>query len=71
MGFWINKIDSSSERILTEEEQEKINTEADKKYERYRLTVQPRIVSVKVNMNIFPETPGFRTDGVFTIKKQI
>jgi len=70
MGFWINKIDSSSERILTEEEQEKINTEADKKYERYRLTVQPRIVSVKVNMNIFPETPGFRTDGVFTIKNR-
>ena len=70
MGFWINKIDTSADRILAEEEKEKISLEADRKYEKFRLTVQPRIVSVKVNMNIYPESHSFRTDGIFTIKNR-
>ena len=67
LGFRINKIDTADERILTEDEREKIISEADKKYEKYRLKIQPRIVSVKVNMNLFPDALSFNSDGEYMI----
>ncbi len=67
LAFRINKIDTAFERILPEEEKEKITSEADKKYEKYRLRIQPRIVSVKLNMNLYPESLSFSSEGVYSI----
>ncbi len=40
-------------------------TAAEKKYKRYEHYVQPKIVSVKMNMNIFPEERQFNSDGQY------
>lgn len=40
-------------------------TAAEQKYKRYEDYVQPKIVSVKMNMDIFPEERQFRSDGQY------
>lgn len=66
-GFGIYKMDNSNERIFSETEIGKVSSEADAKYIKFSKTVQPRITSVKVNMNIFPESLSFTSNGVHFI----
>lgn len=64
-GFWISKEKNSSGKISSDKETEEINKNSDLKYKELSKTVQPRIVSVKANMNIFPETRSFNSDGEY------
>jgi ABC-2 type transport system permease protein len=70
MGYRIYKTDNSSEGILSEAEIEKIFLESGLKYNKFRFTVQPRITSVKVNMNIFPASLSFNAEGIYSIKNK-
>ncbi|MCC6689645.1 MAG: hypothetical protein IT268_11410 [Saprospiraceae bacterium] len=42
----------------------------EKQYKRYEKLAQPRIVDVKVNMDIYPETRDFKSSGKYIIKNK-
>lgn len=65
MGIWISNEENSSGKLATEKEIIDINKNSDLKYKELTNAVQPRIVSVNVNMNIFPETRSFNSDGEY------
>jgi len=46
-------------------EREKQTVEWEKKYKKYEKSIQPRIVSVKANLNIYPNDLNFDADGTF------
>jgi len=66
-GFWINKKETSSVKLLTAAEINKIIAEADKKYKAFEKVIQPRIVSVKVSMDIYPDNFAFESKGTYTL----
>ena len=66
-GFWIFKEQQPEFKIHSENEIQKIIEIADKTHEKYNKVIQPRITSVKVNMNIFPESLNFKSDGEYLL----
>lgn len=66
-GIWIHTMEITDERIFSDKELEKIISESDEKYSKYRRTVQPRITSVNVNIDIFPGSQSFTSNGVSSI----
>ena len=54
-------------KINSVEEEELWTVENEKKYKQYEPVVQPRIVAVNVNMDIFPETRDFKAKGHYTL----
>jgi ABC-2 type transport system permease protein len=59
LPLWQEKISDQEINIRT--------TEADLKYRKYINTIQPRVVAVNINMNIFPESPGFNSAGEYLL----
>lgn len=64
-GLWISNEKKSSGELISDNEITDIKKNSDLKYKVLTNTVQPRIVSVNVNMNIFPETRNFNSDGEY------
>lgn len=54
-------------KINTTEEEEDWKAENEKKYKKHEHSAQPRIVAVKINMDIFPETRDFTAAGQYTL----
>lgn len=67
MGCWLYHLERTLPHVLTEKEADQITTLADQQYGHYAGAIQPRIVAVKVNMHIFPESLCFLSDGVYTL----
>lgn len=66
-GFGIDYVEKRSPRIFTEQQLRKIIAKADQRYGHYASMVQPRVVGVNVNMNLFPASRSFESDGVYTL----
>lgn len=66
-GFAIYRAEHSVSKSLTDKEIRAIDREADRKYGKYIHAVQPRVVSVKVNMALFPESFHYRAEGEYTM----
>ena len=56
-----------NKKITTPKQQKALLAESDKKYKRYQHLPQPKIESVYVNMNIFPENRSFQADGKYVV----
>jgi len=67
VGFGIDYAEKHSPKTLTEQETRKIIAKADKRYKKYEKAIQPRVVAVSVNMNLFPESLSFKSDGVYAL----
>jgi len=66
-GFGIDYAEKHSPKTLTEQAARRIIAEADQRYKKYERTIQPRVVSVNLNMNLFPESLSFKSDGVYAL----
>lgn len=66
-GLGIDYVGKKSPRILTEQETQRIITEADQRYGKYASMIQPRVTAVNVNMDLFPEALRFKSDGVYSL----
>lgn len=66
-GFLINYNEVNSIRILSQNDKDKILSEADNKYGHLRNFVQPRIVSVNVRIDLFPEESYFLSKGNYIL----
>lgn len=66
-GFLINYNETNSLRLLSQNEKEKIFSEADSKYRHLNNFTQPRIVSVNVRMDLFPEESYFFSKGNYIL----
>lgn len=60
LGF---KIYSETNQENSSKEREELAVEWEKTYKKYENYAQPRIVSVKVNLDIFPKTKDFKSSG--------
>ncbi len=56
LGIWIFYNTKVVNRIYSEEDNEKISSEYEKRYKKFQSLPQPRITSVKYEIDIFPET---------------
>jgi len=70
MGWGISREESTSKKALTELETEKVAAAADKKYAKYAGVLQPRVISVNVNMDIFPGSLSFKSNGVYRLRNK-
>ena len=53
--------------LPSQEEEDRWMAENEKKYKQYQYTPQPRIVSVQINMDIFPESRAFNARGTYIL----
>jgi ABC-2 type transport system permease protein len=67
MGFWIHQAENNSIKPLTQAQKENLYEVADKKYQKYQYTVQPRIVAVDVAIDIYPEKQSFISTGKYSL----
>lgn len=51
-------------------EREELRVEWEKKYKQYENALQPRIVSVKTNVDIFPKSNDFEASGTYTLQNK-
>ena len=65
--YWFKNIENEY-KSAKERELEKV--EYEKTYSKYRDIAQPRIVDVKVNVDLFPKTNDVKVDGDFIIKNK-
>lgn len=65
LGSYIYNEDYAGEKRTSAKERERQSVEREKKYKKFENYGQPRIVSVNVNMNIFPKTRDFNADGTY------
>lgn len=63
LGFRIYHENNIANERLSSKEIELQTVTWEKTYKKYENSPQPRIVSVKANMNIYPKTLGFEADG--------
>tara|TARA_R110002096_G_scaffold99646_1_gene220738 strand:- start:3550 stop:7191 length:3642 start_codon:yes stop_codon:yes gene_type:complete len=63
LGFGIYYENNILNERTSEKERELQIVEWEKTYKKYEAKLQPRIVAVKVNMNIFPKQRNFEADG--------
>ncbi|MEZ4772024.1 MAG: M1 family aminopeptidase [Bacteroidia bacterium] len=66
-GLALYQAEHTGLKMLTENETSAISREADRKYGRYVHFLQPRIVSVKINMELFPESFRYHAEGEYTM----
>ncbi|MEM1121925.1 MAG: M1 family aminopeptidase, partial [Bacteroidota bacterium] len=62
--YYENNIEHS---FVSRKERQELVHEAEEKYKRYEFFHQPKITSVKVNMDIFPKERQFKASGNYTI----
>ena len=67
MGFVFYYETNIESTYFTRTEKRNALSAAEKKYERYEFYAQPKIVSIKVNMDIFPSTRSFQANGSYWI----
>ncbi len=60
LGFAIYRLDTKSRPFYTSQEIELQRVDFEKKYKKYEKSPQPRIVDVKVDMEIFPEDRNYK-----------
>ncbi len=65
LGFRIYYENNFLNERISSNEREKRQVEWEKKYKRYEHTIQPRIVAVNANVNIFPNELNFDADGTY------
>ena len=65
LGFRIYYENNILNERTSSNEQENRSVEWEKKYKKYENTAQPRIISSKVNVNIFPKELNFDADGIY------
>lgn len=67
-GFYLFQKENNPEnKILTVKNEANLLTQFQKKYKKYEHTKQPRITSVFVKLDIFPETSSFIAKGKYTL----
>ncbi|MEZ4887343.1 MAG: M1 family aminopeptidase [Chitinophagales bacterium] len=68
LGFKIFQGESyGSFDMNTNKSQENILTHFKKNYEQYKITIQPKITDVKLNIELFPDSKSFQASGKYTI----
>ncbi len=67
VGFWIHQEESNSIKPLTQTRKENLYGGADKKYQKFQYTVQPRIIAVDVAIDIYPERQNFISTGKYNL----
>ncbi|MCF6360687.1 MAG: hypothetical protein L3J29_07985 [Cyclobacteriaceae bacterium] len=65
LGFRIYYENNFLNERISSNEQEKQQVEWEKKYKRYEHAIQPRIIAVKTNVNIYPKKLNFDADGTY------
>ena len=65
LGFRIYYEDNFLNERVSSNEQEKQQVEWEKKYKRYEHAIQPRIIAIKTNVNIYPNKLNFDADGSY------
>lgn len=67
-GFYLfDKENNPENKILSVKNEANLLNQFQNKYEKYELTKQPRITSVFVKLDIFPETNSFSAKGKYTL----
>ena len=67
IGGYIYYVNNISNINKSSKEQEISTVEWEKKYKKYESYVQPRIISVNVNVDLFPKIRDFKSSGEFTM----
>lgn len=67
LGARIYYEDNILNKRISSKESEQLQVEWEKKYKKYQGKAQPRIVAVKVNMDIYPKERDFKSSGVYTM----
>lgn len=67
VGFVIYKTEMNSVKPISETQKEIIYREADNKYSKLQNLPQPRVISVDVNMDIYPEQQKFISQGRYKL----
>lgn len=67
MGFRIYYEDNIANPWVSSKEQEQFKAQWEVKYGRYKDAIQPRVLSVKTNLDIFPETQDFKIHGTYSM----
>ncbi len=66
-GFYLfNQENNPDNRNLSAKDETNLLTQFQKKYDKYKHTIQPRITSVFVKLDIYPETNSFLASGKYT-----
>lgn len=69
-GFWIHDRETNSVKQLSNEQKANISIATDKKYKKYQYMAQPRIITVDVVMDIYPNEQDFKSSGAYTLVNQ-
>lgn len=67
IGSWIYYENNILNERVSSKERELLQVEWEKKYKKFEEMVQPRIVSVNVAMNIYPEELNFSSEGTYVM----
>lgn len=67
LGFSIFKATNIDETRYSSKEVEQLRVDWEKTYKKYEHAHQPRIVSVKTNLDIFPDTRDFKASGEYVL----
>ena len=70
IGTAIYYEDNIAKLNKSSKEQEQEMAQWEKKYKKYENKAQPRIIDVKVNMDLFPEERNFVANGSYTLKNK-
>ena len=67
IGGWIYYENNIEEKNYSQKEAEQQSVDWEKKYKRYQHYAQPRIVDIKINLDIFPETRDLTSKGTYVL----
>ncbi len=67
MGFRIYYEDNMVNPWVSSKEREQYKAEWELKYRQYEGAIQPRVLSVKTNLDIFPKTQDFKMQGTYSM----
>lgn len=67
MGFRIYYEDNVVNPWISSKERERYQADWELKYRKFKGAVQPRVLSVNTNLDIFPETQDFRISGTYVM----
>ena len=69
-GFYLHYEDTVLNPQMSSQERSAIRERMKSKYDAFRNIVQPKIVSVNINMNIYPESLDYKSDGDYVLVNQ-
>ncbi|MDW3190895.1 MAG: M1 family aminopeptidase [Cytophagales bacterium] len=67
MGFRIYYEDNIANPWVSSKEKEQIQAQWELKYGQYKGAIQPRVLSVKTNLDIYPEMQDFKMQGTYSM----